>query len=50
MTFMKPASPYVGEVTRSLLGALLVIAVALLWGQPVGAMAAGGGAVCWGGA
>lgn len=50
MTFMKPASPYVGEVTRSLLGALLVIAVALLWGQPVGAMAAGGGAAITGAA
>lgn len=41
---MRPAWPYIGEVVRSLLGVLLVVAVALAWGAPGSAMAAGGSA------
>lgn len=44
MTSMKPAWPYVGEVARSLLGVLLAVVFAVQWADPVGAMAAGGGA------
>lgn len=50
MTQMRPAWPYIGEVSRSLLGILLAVVVALEWGSPGAAMAAGGSATIAGAA
>lgn len=44
MSEMRPAWPYIGEVARSLLGILLAVVLALEWGSPGAAMAAGGSA------
>jgi hypothetical protein len=47
---MKPGYPYVGEVGRSGLGVLLAVVLALEWGPPAAAVAAGAGAAIAGAA